>query len=348
MAGFLKPQRANVRSDTTAPTALLQRACSCGQHVSNGGECAECRTKRLGLQRQATDHTNAAAIPSSVHDVLRSSGRPLDTATRALMEPRFGHDFSHVRVHTDAQATESARAVSALAYTVGQNVVFGAGQYEPGTIVGKRLMAHELTHVVQQAGATGQLGGISVPGDQGEREADHVAALVTGGGDATVRSPSGALRMRRQGDSLPPVPNLQLTPPSLLQSPGSQRPPISPSLQLRPQLLPEDRVRIDTFLAQHRFAVGSNFRPSLDGQPTTLDAVIDAVRPLVLPIIARSDIQEYVWGRYLPLTIAALSRGVPVLPPLPISTPPAAPTPGSPPSAATPPRMTFSTGLNYA
>src|SRR5207253_648342 len=73
-------------------------------------------------------------------------------STRSFMEPRFGHDFSQVRVHTDERAAESARSVNALAYTAGQDVVFGGGQYEPGTNEGKKLLAHELTHVVQQHG----------------------------------------------------------------------------------------------------------------------------------------------------------------------------------------------------
>jgi hypothetical protein len=89
-------------------------------------------------------------VPPIVQDALRSTGQPLDPATRAFMEPRFGHDFSHVRVHTDARAAESAQAVNALAYTVGPDVVFGAGQYAPHSREGQRLLAHELTHVVQQ------------------------------------------------------------------------------------------------------------------------------------------------------------------------------------------------------
>jgi Domain of unknown function (DUF4157) len=89
-------------------------------------------------------------VPSIVHDVLNSPGQSLDEGTRAFMEPRFGHDFSQVRVHTDERAVESAEVVNALAYTVGQDVVFGEGQYEPETGEGKRLLAHELTHVVQQ------------------------------------------------------------------------------------------------------------------------------------------------------------------------------------------------------
>jgi len=86
--------------------------------------------------------------------VLRSPGRPLDPATRAFMEPRFGHDFSRVRVHTDARAAESARAVNALAYTMGHDVVFDGGRYGTGTIKERQLMVHELTHVVQQENNT--------------------------------------------------------------------------------------------------------------------------------------------------------------------------------------------------
>lgn len=90
------------------------------------------------------------AAPRSVNDTLRTPGRPLDTATRAFMEPRFGRDFSRVQVHTDAKAAESARAVNATAYTVGPDVVFAAGAFQPHIDSGRRLLAHELTHVVQQ------------------------------------------------------------------------------------------------------------------------------------------------------------------------------------------------------
>ena len=88
--------------------------------------------------------------PASVDHVLSSAGRPLEPTLRNNMEQRFGHDFSHVRVHTGGKAEQSAREVNANAYTVGNNVVFGAGQYAPQTQSGQRLLAHELTHVVQQ------------------------------------------------------------------------------------------------------------------------------------------------------------------------------------------------------
>ena len=93
-------------------------------------------------------------MPPSLHEVLRSQGRPLGASALKFMEPRFGHDFSQVRVHANGKAAESANAVSAKAYTYGKNVVFGAGQYAPQTTPGRRLLAHELAHVVQQGGGS--------------------------------------------------------------------------------------------------------------------------------------------------------------------------------------------------
>ncbi len=160
-------------------SGLLQRQCACGQHTGSGGECEACKQKREGaLQRAAVNPSPVHEVPPIVHEVLRSPGRPLDAATRAFMEPRFGHDFSHVRVHTDAQAAESARAVNALAYTVGRDVVFGAGQYMTGTGEGRQLLAHELTHVVQQGGASALVARISAPGDASEQEATKIANSV--------------------------------------------------------------------------------------------------------------------------------------------------------------------------
>ena len=108
--------------------------------------------------RQATEGTDTA--PASVDRVLASSGKPLDPALRQDMEQRFGHDFSRVRVHSGATAEQSAREVNASAYAVGHKLVFGAGRYEPGTHEGRKLIAHELTHVVQQAGAEPVVAGV--------------------------------------------------------------------------------------------------------------------------------------------------------------------------------------------
>lgn len=132
---------------------VLQRKCACGGSGPGEEECAECREKEEGrVYRAEKDHSPVSEVPAIVHEVLREPGEPLDSATRAFMEPRFGHDFSGVRVHTDAKAAESARAANAHAYTVGQHVVFGGGLYAPSTTEGRRLLGHELTHTIQQEG----------------------------------------------------------------------------------------------------------------------------------------------------------------------------------------------------
>jgi hypothetical protein len=119
----------------------------------------ECRSARPSgpttiVQRAASQgETRSVDAAPLVGDVLSSAGQPLDSDTRRFFAARFGHDFANVRVHADAAAAESAHSVNALAYTVGRDIVFGAGQYAPNTSIGKRLLAHELTHVVQQRGA---------------------------------------------------------------------------------------------------------------------------------------------------------------------------------------------------
>ncbi len=98
---------------------------------------------------------DAGTVPASVDRVLSGSGRPLDPTIQQDMGRRFGHDFSQVRVHTGSVAEQSAQDINAHAYTVGHNIVFGAGGFTPGSHEGRKLIAHELTHVVQQTGAVG-------------------------------------------------------------------------------------------------------------------------------------------------------------------------------------------------
>ena len=135
----------------------IQRKCSCG------GTCDACKDKdadeeygrvqRMPTVASRSVHTSSALSPPPlVHEVLRAPGQPLDPATRAFFEPRFGHDFSRIRVHTDAKAAESAKSINARAYTVGHQIVFGAKWYAPATDEGAKLLAHELTHVMQQSG----------------------------------------------------------------------------------------------------------------------------------------------------------------------------------------------------
>lgn len=98
----------------------------------------------------ASGESANADLSSLVAQGTSSGGHPLDESTRAFMEQQFAHDFSEVRAHTDSAAAESAQALSAHAYTIGNNIVFGADKYRPQTGPGKRLVAHELAHVVQQ------------------------------------------------------------------------------------------------------------------------------------------------------------------------------------------------------
>jgi Domain of unknown function (DUF4157) len=113
-------------------------------------KCDKCEEEEKLQKKEAGPQVATGEAPTSVHPVLRAPGQPLDAATRAYFEPRFGRDLTQVRVHADAPAAESARDVNAYAYTVGRNMVFDAGRFAPSTSEGRTLLAHELTHVVQQ------------------------------------------------------------------------------------------------------------------------------------------------------------------------------------------------------
>lgn len=130
----------------------------CAPCAGGGGSCPKCAAEeKLSMKRGTADPAAPATVPPMVHETLRSGGQPLDAATRAFMEPRFGQDFSRVRVHADLKAAESSRSINALAYTVGRDVVFGAGHYAPQTPSGRQLLAHELAHVVQQGFSSRQV-----------------------------------------------------------------------------------------------------------------------------------------------------------------------------------------------
>jgi hypothetical protein len=169
-------------AQTASPSAggLLQRKCDCGQHTIAGDECEKCGKEKLQRSAAGRAEQPQAEAPPIVHEVLRSTGQPLDRQTRAFMESRFAHDFSHVRVHTDGRAAQSARAVNALAYTVGHDLVFASGEYKPQGSAGKRLLAHELAHVLQQSRTSHNPGmqhrlRVSDADDPAEREAEMMA-----------------------------------------------------------------------------------------------------------------------------------------------------------------------------
>jgi hypothetical protein len=240
---------------------LLQRKCACGGTPGATGECEECRKKRLQRKSRNSElgTRNDSAVPSIVHEVLRSPGQPLDSTTRALMEPRFGHDFSHVRVHSDGQlrpnnvssslldadadqafekashlsfgvdlgnvftalnqaagtghplnqstrefmearfghdfssvhlhsdsrAINAARLVNAEAFTVGEHIFLGSSDASFSSARSRRLLAHELVHVVQQRQAGTQSTSVMdyelVDGGASEREADNLATRLVSG-----------------------------------------------------------------------------------------------------------------------------------------------------------------------
>jgi hypothetical protein len=118
-------------------------------------KCAVCEAKEKEeeekVQRKPAAPEDAVGeAPAIVHEVLRSPGQPLDSVTRSFFEPRFGRTLSHIRVHTDAAAAASARAISARAYTRGAHIVFAGGSYQTATATGRHLLAHELAHTAQQ------------------------------------------------------------------------------------------------------------------------------------------------------------------------------------------------------
>jgi hypothetical protein len=112
-------------------------------------KCTDCEEEKL-QKKPAQSQTRVGEAPAIVHEALRSPGRPLDAATRAHFEPRFGHGFSRVRIHTDQRAADASRDLAAQAFTVGEHIVFGKSEYAPDRTTGQHLLAHELTHVVQQ------------------------------------------------------------------------------------------------------------------------------------------------------------------------------------------------------
>jgi len=114
-------------------------------------KCSFCTKKNKNIQRRSSGHVGTGSIQPIVHEMLLSPGQPLDTESRAFMEPRFGHNLGRIRIHSDDRAAKSAKSLNAFAYTVGHDIFFADGKYKPNTKNGKNLLAHELVHTIQQA-----------------------------------------------------------------------------------------------------------------------------------------------------------------------------------------------------
>ena len=204
-----------VRSSTASRVSSCSPGITRGDHAcrnaqaTNGG-CEEFAKRSYAPLQPPTAHRKSSGadspeVPPIVHEVLGAAGQPLHVETRAFMESRLGHDFSRVVIHTDSRAAEAAQSVNASAYTVGRHVVFGAGQYVPDTPAGRRLLVHELAHVMQQDGS-------SVPGtaalhpnapaDRFEQEADRVADAVTESESRNSRTNIASAGLSRKPASL--------------------------------------------------------------------------------------------------------------------------------------------------
>jgi thiol-disulfide isomerase/thioredoxin len=182
----------------------LRRSCACGSQTAAPGPCRACAADAAAQRRTRFGASAADPIPPIVHEALRDPGARLDATTRDFMERRFGQDFSGVRIHTGERAAQSAGAVGADAYTLGRDVVFAEGMFAPATPPGRRLLAHELSHVAQQRSESAQSNepvGVGRLDDALEREADDNAARVARGTPAAVALATGPRLSRQAADS---------------------------------------------------------------------------------------------------------------------------------------------------
>ncbi len=205
------------------------------------------------MQPQATSDTTSDSLTHP------GSGRPLDGAVRASFEPRFGQDFSQVRVHTDPKASGAARRLGAQAFTQGQDIYFGAGRYRPGTSQGQQLLGHELTHVVQQRQGrvqpTGKTGGVLINDEAGlEREAEGMGRK--------------ALQMKRLSGS---------DPSNHHESPASQTIQAAGEKQQTTAVTPEQLIdQYTNFIGGlDEEALGKDLLTRLPGQSSLVNGVLD-------------------------------------------------------------------------
>ncbi len=187
----------------SASPAAVQRKCApCETSQTSCPKCDEEETK-VALQRGEVASAPATA-PPSVDAVVNSQGKPLDASTRGFMERQFGHSFEQVRIHADQQAADSASTVGAMAYTVGSHVAFAAGRHDPASTAGRHLLAHELTHVIQQGYAPPfaeeARDGPRVPSPSPRLDSAQQRVLVSGAMDRKLaRAPADAAKPTTTG-----------------------------------------------------------------------------------------------------------------------------------------------------
>ncbi len=254
----------------------------------------EVTTQRAKGNRAAIHPAPHRALMPDVQEGLRTPSQQLDPATRAFMEPRFGHDFSRVRVHTDEAAARSAQQFDARAYTVGRDIVFGANQYAPETGRGQHLLAHELAHVAQQSEPSPEAPTrVSAPEEHSERAADRSAATVWRERRIPVGS-ADALRVHRQlGAAAPTVAPTQsqaeLIVESFLNQMWAAQSERRQPFRITPGVLEGLRAVFPMGMPNLRYTIHSStadvmvlLRPRL---PTTVD-------PIVVPVLDRLPAKE--------------------------------------------------------
>lgn len=230
----------NNLDDNSFATSINSEVASCfGQYPGRNTTYEKSRMRILtnqpkpksALVRSVQPHRhgewNLESRVPLIREILNSPGERLDHATHIFMRQRFGHDFSRVRIHHDAKAAASARTVNALAYAVGNSVVFGAGRFEPKTNVGRRLLAHELAHVIQHDADNSFPTEIDSADSASEKEAENVAKSIGEDGShrPTVRQKTHRALARKGDDdaSLPAIErNLDLDPHHAMDAPAER------------------------------------------------------------------------------------------------------------------------------
>lgn len=207
--------------------SVVQRKGSCAPCALGGPPCAKCQDEPI-IHRAAENPASLSAPDPVAHNL--GAGESLDAGTRAFMESRFGADFSGVRVHTGATASDAAKSIQARAYTLGRDVVFASQAYNPGTSEGRRLLAHELTHVIQQRGSARSIqrkllvedpkSNIPNPGGKGAAQTnaktieDYLKTLCPdGAGSVKVDAGSGEVSIAKSFCSPAPSPKGFIGPP---------------------------------------------------------------------------------------------------------------------------------------
>jgi len=259
-----------------------------------------------GAPLQTGAHNLDQDSPAQISGALRhSSGCPLDKRTQQRMAPLFG-DLSRVRIHADDAAAASANAIAAAAYTWTQDVFFASGRFRPATAEGMTLLMHELVHVAQQRGASEH----AAPGSAPRNEALEANTRAVLAGHAEIMpAPHAMVQRQSVNEPLPPV--------SLVRP--KTRPSVLPQ-HLGFHLLPEDKQNIRQFLLAGNLGVGPYLRPTFQGSDTTLDAITDQARNLVLPIVPREEVSNFVQGQFL--TLLVRTRELPPLPSMSFTLPP--------------------------